>query len=145
MPKIDLKKAAQEAEKRKNIIPKLEFGEENREGRYVVRFEDDSFTEAINPKPLPGMKPEFLTIPVTVVTNDGLPQAPGGPFQLAGSPGSTLGDGLLKVWNKHDGKLKGVHVEIRAVYTLIKKINKKARVYNVTEVAAPAATENASQ
>jgi len=132
---IDIRKAAQQAEKRKDIYPKLKLGETGmEEGRVVVRFDQPTFAQAINPKPLPGQSGDFLTILVTVVRDSDFGHVAGEQCQLNAGPGSTLGDGLLKLWSMHKENLLGVVATIEAYNYKNKNLQGKlTRAYRVSE------------
>lgn len=132
---IDIRKAAQQAEKRKDIYPKLKMGETGmEEGKVHVRFDQPTFGQAINPKPLPGQSGDFLTILVTVLTPSDFGHAGGEQVQVNAGPGSTLGDGLLKLWSAHKENLLGVEAIIEAYNYKNKNLQGKlTRAYRVTE------------
>jgi hypothetical protein len=53
---------------------------------------------------------------------------------LNAGPGSTLGDGILKLWAANGERMKGKIARIDLAYPFIQKIKKNARVYNVSSL-----------
>lgn len=133
---IDIKEAAKKAQQRKDIYPKIKFGEKgDEEGSLILRFDQPTFDQAVNPKPFPGQSGEFLTILGTVMENSDFGHAKGYQGTVSGAPGTTLGDGLLKVYSNHPNGLLGVVVRIDAYnYPNKNMANKLTRAYRVSEL-----------
>lgn len=133
---IDIKKAAKKAAERQVIHPKFKLGSTGmEEGSCIVEFLQPTFGEAINKKPLPGQTGDFLTMLVRVVEDDDFGHAAGeGPLAMSVGPGSTLGDGVLKLWNNHNENLLGVVAKITCYNYHNQKFNKLTRAYRVEEL-----------
>jgi hypothetical protein len=129
--KETLREQAKKAAQRETIHPKVVVpDEESQTGSIIVRFKADEPKLVTNPKPIPGRSAEFHSWLVDVLQSDFEPA--GENRTLNAGPGSTLGDGILKLWMEHGEKLKGRIARIDLAYPYIAKIKKNARVYNVS-------------
>lgn len=132
---VDIKKLAQQAEKRKTIWPKLEFspdGDKLAEGHAIVTFQGNP-TQVNNPKAAPGTPNEFLVAIVQLEQPSDFGQMPG-TYQLVFAAANTaLTDGILNAMSRHKNDLMGVRCDIEA-YTYVHPKHGKTRGYRVNSL-----------
>lgn len=132
----EMRRLAQKANERKEILPTLEFtpdGDKHAEGKALVRFVESGFTTVVNKKAKPGQPSEFYTVNVELLENSDFGQAPGRYQLLTAKSNSTLTDGILKVWQQRNENLEGAVVAIET-YNYDHRLHGKTRGYRVARL-----------
>lgn len=112
-PTKDLRELANKAGERKNILPKVDFGQRLQEGEVILTFLQDTPEQFTYKNKLKdGIEDVGLSLHVRV-HHSAYGQSPG-EFQLVlnSDPTHSLTSGILKLWDANQESLKGVTIKV---------------------------------